>query len=373
MDRADSNIKPGIETYDPVLFFGTILIAAFGVVMVYDSSAVSAALRDKFSNQYYFFARQLVWFFVGLLLMSLTMHIRIETLRRWAMPGLLIIYLLLLLVLIPGIGVETGGARRWLRLGPFSLQPGEPMRLFLILYMANFLTGRRDELRKFKTSLLPALTMAMTGAALLALQPKIGSALMIAVISFILFFVAGIPLYQMLLVVIASSPLLFLVSDKFDYIMYRIQAWLHPAEYVKNLAYQSTQSLIAIGSGGILGQGLGQGRQKMFYLPEAHTDFIFSVIAEELGFLGAVIMICGFMMILIKGISIALHSNDYFVKLLSIGTIFSVLMPVMLNLLVATGLFPVTGVPLPLISFGGSALVTDMVALGLLSRLAKEA
>jgi cell division protein FtsW len=370
-------MKPAVKTWEPssidhALLFATILTAAFGVLMVYDASAVSAALRDKFSNQYYFLIRQALWFFSGLLIVIIAVRIPPRVLYKLSLPGLGATYFLMILVLIPGIGTEIGSARRWLRLGPLSLQPGEPMRLMLILYLARFLSSRRDKINSFRDALLPAALISGSGIALLALQPKIGSAMMIAIISVGMFFVAGIPVYQMFLTGLAVTPLAFLVSGRFDYILQRVQAWMSPGDYVKNLAYQSTQSLIAIGSGGLFGTGLGQGRQKMFYLPEAHTDFIFSVISEELGLLGSITIIGGFAFILFRGLRIAQNSDNAFEQLLATGMVFSVMMPALLNLFVAVSLFPVTGVPLPLISFGGSALVTDMTALGILAGLKRN-
>ncbi len=360
------------RTSDHGILIVSLIMAGIGVLMVYDASAVSAALRDKFSDQYYFLFRQALWMFVGIITMVLMSKIPIESIQRFILPALLLNIILLILVLVPGIGVEAGGARRWLRLGPVSMQPGEPIRLLLPVYLATFFQRRRSEIRSFRRVLLPVALVTVSVAFLLILQPKVSSALLITVLATVLFFVAGIPIWQMLVLGLSGLPLLALNLDRFHYIYQRLTAWLDPSSHVKGLAYQSTQSLIAIGSGGFFGVGLGQGRQKMFYLPEAHTDFIFSVIGEELGFIGALALLGGFTFLFIRGIQLSLRLEQFVDKLLAFAMTTLVLFPVFVNTMVATGLFPVTGVPLPLISFGGSALVTDMTALGILSGLARK-
>lgn len=350
----------------------SLIMAGFGVLMVYDSSAVSAAIRDKFADQYYFFFRQVLWLFVGILSMILMSKIPIDALKPFLLPALLLNLILLVLVLVPGIGVAAGGARRWLRIGPVSLQPGEPLRLLLLLYLAAFFDTRRNNIRSFSRTLLPASMIAGFSAILLIVQPKVSSALLIIVLTTALFFVAGVPIWKLFLLGLSLSPLMLMNLDRFHYISQRLLAWIDPSAHVKGLAYQSTQSLIAIGSGGFLGVGLGQGRQKMFYLPEAHTDFIFSVIGEELGLLGTLILLSGFGYIFFRGLWISKQLPDFFHKLVAFAMTTLVIFPVFVNTMVATGLFPVTGVPLPLISFGGSALVTEMTSLGILAGLARK-
>ncbi len=354
---------------DKLLLVITAIIAGFGVLMVYDASAVSAALRYKFANQHYFLTRQFIWYLVGLMGLLAASWFPIGRYRHWILPLLMIVIILLVLVLIPGIGVKVGGARRWLRIGPFSIQPGEFARFTLVVYLAHFLALKKGLLNRFVYGFLPPAIITGAMAGMLAAQPKFSSAVLIVLLAAIIFFVAKIPIAHLVIAATACSPIALLGINHYSYITQRIAAWLNPSEHLKGIAFQSTQGLIAIGSGGIWGVGLGQGRQKMFYLPESHTDFIFAVIAEELGFLGAMLVISGFFFILTRGIHIALTSTDTFSKLLAAGLTASITLPVLLNLMVATGLFPVTGVPLPLISFGGSALVTDMVTLGLLAGL----
>jgi len=343
------------------------ITAAFGVLMVYDASAVSAALRQKFDSPTFFLERQVIWFAVGLVCMWIASRVPLERIQRFILPFTLILMGLLALVLIPGIGYSAGGARRWLRWGPLSLQPGELMRLMLALYLAHLFSVKADRIRDFRQGFLPAVTVSGIAVILLAAQPKFGTALILILLTGIMLFAAGTPLYELGLTGVVALPFLAFAVFRVPYIQDRIAAWLNPAAHAQSTGFQMMQSLIAIGSGGIFGSGLGQGRQKMFYLPEAHTDMIFPVIAEELGLMGSVAILFCFAFILFRGLYIAFHTPRRFARILAVGLTMCIVIPAALNLMVATGLFPVTGIALPLISFGGTALVTDMTALGLLA------
>ncbi len=370
--KPESAMRYNSFPVDTCLVWITAVLAGFGVLMVYDSSAVSAALRHKFSNQYFFFIRQSIWYCIGFCVMLTAARIPIQKIQRWIFPALILMILLLVLVLIPGIGMEAGGARRWLRVGPLSVQPGEVIRLFLVLYLAHFLTHRKSQITAFRTAFVPAAIVTGTVVCLLVAQPKTGSALLIITLAALIFYVAGIPVRQLILAGLVSAPLAGIAFLRSSYIALRFDSWLHPADHMRGLAFQSIQSLIAIGSGGFLGQGLGQGRQKLFYLPESHTDFILPVISEELGLIGSALLIAGYGVILFLGIKTARESSDRFSAILAAGLTFMVILPACLNMMVATNLLPVTGVPLPLISFGGTALITDMAALGLLANIASS-
>jgi len=360
----DNTIKTSPDT---MILWTAGITAAFGVLMVYDASAVSAALRHKFDNPLFFLERQLLWYIIGFFAMIFASRIPLYRYEHFALPLTLVMLALLTLVIIPGIGHSSGGARRWLRLGSLSLQPGEFMRLTLVFYLARLFSLKTDSIEKFTKSFLPAITITGVIVLLLAAQPKFGTALILVILAGIILFVAGIPLSQLGVAAAVSITFLTVAVFKVGYIQNRISAWIHPGEHAQGAGFQMMQSLIAIGSGGFLGSGLGQGRQKIFYLPEAHTDMILPVIAEELGLIGSIGILTCLGIILFKGLSIAKNTDYRFAKLLAVGLTMSICIPAALNIMVATGLFPVTGVALPLISFGGTALVTDMIALGLLA------
>lgn len=352
---------------DRLILWTSAVLAAFGVLMVFDASAVSAALRTKFLNPSFFLQRHLIWFALGLIAMYMASRVNVSKIKQMILPVTLLTLVLLALVLVPGIGHSVGGSRRWLRLGFISLQPGEFMRLIMAIYLARLLSVKSSRIKQFTAGFLPAVCITGITALLLIAQPKYGTAMILLILSGVMLFVAGISLFQLLTAALLATPVAIYALTNVGYIQHRIDAWLHPARHLQGAGFQMTQSLIAIGSGGLLGSGLGAGRQKMFYLPEAHTDMIFPVISEELGLIGATGVLACFGLLFYRGIQIARTSPDPFAALLAIGLTFCICLPAAINVLVATGLFPVTGVALPLISFGGTALVTDMTALGLLA------
>lgn len=356
---------------DIAIMWATVLTGAFGVLMVYDSSAVSAALRNRFDSATFFFERQLVWFIVGIVCMVLASRISQNRLQQFILPGLIVTIILLVLVLIPGLGHSAGGARRWVRIAWFSVQPGEFMRLILVVYLAHLFSIKKEKIKKFTEAFLPAVTVTAIVVALLIAQPKIGTALLLMFMTAVMLFISGIPFYQLLLALTASAPFVYFAFSNVDYVQKRINAWLFPAEHMQTLGFQVIQSMIAIGSGGLFGAGLGQGRQKMFYLPEAHTDMIFPVIAEELGLIGVSCFLFSLGFLLYRGFRVSATAQTTFGKILAVGLTVSIVTPAFLNIMVASGLFPVTGIALPLISYGGTALVTDMASLGLLSGIRK--
>jgi cell division protein FtsW len=299
--------------------------------------------------------------------MVLASRLPLDKVRRYILPATFLTVTLMCLVLIPGIGHSVSGARRWFRFGFVSFQPGEFVRLILILYLAHLLGTKKDVIHRFKEAVLPAIVVTGIIVLLLVAQPKVGTALIVMCLTGIMLFIAGIPFYQLFLALTAFASLTLYAASNVPYIQHRIDAWLHPASHLQTLGFQTMQSLTAIGSGGIWGVGLGQGRQKMFYLPEAHTDMIFPVIAEELGIIGVCCLVSCFGYIMIRGYQIARRTSSIFAKLIAIGLTASIIAPAYLNIMVATGLFPITGIALPLISYGGTSLVTDMTAMGLLS------
>ena len=359
-------------TIETGIMLPVVFLAGFGVLMIYDASAVSAALRNKFSSQYYFLIRQAIWFVVGLGLMNAVSRMPVSFFRKYSIHLLAICIILMILVLIPGIGTEAGHARRWIRLGPASIQPGEFIKLILVLFLANLLSRKEDSLDQLALSTLPAVVVTGVASILLILQPKMSSAILLALISGILMFVVGIPIRHLFLISLTGLPVILWKLRDLGYILRRIDAWIHPMDHYKGTAFQTLQSLIAIGSGGLSGTGLGQGQQKMFYLPEAHTDFIFSVIAEELGLIGSLTVLACFAWLTYSGFYTAANCTNLYAQLLATGLTCIIILPACLNLMVVTGMFPVTGIPLPFISFGGSALVTDMTAAGMLLGIARR-
>jgi len=285
-------------------------LTLLGVVMVFSSSSIMA-VREH-ADSLYFLKRQGLYALVGLSLMAGLMHFNYLYLRKLAVPILFACLFLLILVLVPGLGSKIGGAKRWIRLAGFSLQPAEFAKLGLIIFLAHSLARKQDKMKSFKLGFLPYMVVLAILLALLLAQPDLGSALTLGVVAMAMMFVAGTrPVYIAGLGILALPFLYFLVMNV-DYRRRRILAFLNPWEDPSNTGFQIIQSWIAFGSGGALGNGLGESKQKLFYLPEAHTDFIFSVVGEELGFAGVIVIAAMFLLLLLRGFKAATNAPDNF-------------------------------------------------------------
>lgn len=357
------NLKE-IERYDLVILLMAVALTCFGVVMVYSASSVMAT--KKFHDGFYFLKRQGIYALLGFGVMVLAMRIDYRQWREYAVPILLGCLVLLLLVFIPGIGGAAKGASRWIRFPGFNFQPSELAKIALIMYMAYSLDKKQDKVKMFSTGFLPYMVLLAVLLLILLKQHDLGAALTMGGVAILMLFAAGTrPRYILGMVVLALPFLYFLVMNV-DYRRRRILAYLNPWEDPTNTGFQIIQSWLAFGNGGVIGQGLGEGKQKMFYLPEAHTDFILSVVGEELGLIGVVVIAAMFLMLVLRGVRVALMSQDPFGRFLAFGIVTLLGIQAFVNMGVVTGLLPTKGLALPFISYGGSSLIVTLFAVGIL-------
>lgn len=355
---------PSALAADGLLLAVVLLLIAIGAVMVYSASAVTAAARYK--DSFHFLWRQLVAMGIGLGFLVIALkkgYRRAETLTY---PFLLLTGLALVLVLLPFVGHMAGGARRWIRAGPFSLQPAEAAKLALVLYLAHSLAKKRDKVRMFSIGLLPHLVVAGAVMALCLLEKDLGTSVVMALVLFVMLFAAGAKVSYLLGAFLLSLPLAWKAIAGTPYRLERVLAWLDPFAHRRGAGYQMWESMVGIGNGGWLGQGLGQGRSKLFYLPEAHTDFIAAVIAEEVGLVGLAILILLYAIFVWRGLRAAYNAADAFGCYLALGVTTLVGVQALVNLGVVTVLLPTKGLTLPFVSYGGSSLMTLLAATGLL-------
>ena len=295
-----------------------------------------------------------------------TMQINYQFWRKLAAPILLGCIALLVLVLIPGIGGSAGGASRWIRLPGFNLQPSEIAKIALIMYMAYSLDRKQDKIKQLGPGFVSYMLILLVMLGLLLKQPDMGSALTLAAVAIIMLFAAGTRLVYIISIFLMSMPFLYFLVMNVAYRKRRILAFLDPWQDPQNSGFQIIQSWLALGTGGLFGQGLGEGKQKLFYLPEAHTDFILSVVGEELGFLGVVVIIGMFFLLVQRAMRIAVAAPDTFGRFLALGIAVLFGIEASVNMGVVTGLLPTKGLALPFISYGGSSLLISLFAVGIL-------
>lgn len=353
-----------------LLYGSSSILIAFGVVMIYSASAIYA--HDRMHDSMYFLKRHICYLLVGIFLSIAIAAADYERWRRYVKQILGAAIVLLVLVLIPHVGASAGGARRWFKLAGFSLQPSEFLKIAIIFYMADFLERRKQRLNDIRHTVLPALCVLGVAAGLVFLQPDLGTAVTIATVTLILFFSAGFSLRYLGILIVASLPALYYALLSKPYRKKRLLAFFNPWEDPRGVGFQIVQSFLALGSGGLFGVGLGRSQQKLFYLPESHTDFIFSIIGEELGLVGAFSVVALFVVFIFAGMVIAYRAKDLFSQLLAIGLVSLIGLESVINIGVSIGALPTKGLSLPFISYGGSALLANMAALGLLLNIARK-
>jgi len=354
---------------DEWLFAATVGLALFGVVMVYSASADLAYAES--GTQYHYVKRQAMWTVVGLLALMGAMHLDYGRLRdRRVVIGLLAgtVVMLLAVFAFPRIN----GAHRWIRLGGFSLQPSELSKLALTIFLARFLERRAGEEDALWKTFLPCVMMTGLLVVLVAAEPDLGTAMMLGIICTVLLFAAGARLLY--LGVLGAIGLVGIVSMivLFPWRMGRVTAFLDPWADAQGTGFQVVQSLIAVGSGGTNGLGFAQGRQKMLFLPFAHSDFIFAVVGEELGLIGALTLVAVFGLFLWRGVRAALRAPDRFGMLLGLGIVVGIVAQALFNISVALSLVPTKGIPLPFISYGGSSMLLTLVSAGVLLNISQQ-
>lgn len=364
-----SDAKPA----DWGILVSVIILLALGVLMVYSSS--SALSLQKLGDTEYFLKRHVIFLIVGLVGMFTLINIDYRVLKKAVYPAYLFGLIILILVLIPGIGKEVGGARRWIDLGFIGFQPSEFAKYILILYLSYSITKKWDKMDTLVVGFISHIFMGGIYIILILMEPDFGMATIMLISVFGMLYVGGIRFKYLAISGVASIMLITWAIVTHGYRMNRIIAYLNPWNDPLGSGYQAVQSFTALGLGGVMGVGLGNSSQKLFFLPEAHTDFIFSIIGEELGFIGifAVVMLFGFL--LIRGIKVALRAPDTFGSMLALGCIMILTLQAVTNMSVAVGILPTKGLTLPFISYGGTSLVSSMGAVGVLlsvSRAKKE-
>lgn len=345
-------------------------LAALGVVLVYSSTSVGIAMKAQDATL--FLRRQLLWLALGTGAFVLARTTDLDQLRRRAWPLLGVTAFLLVLVLVPGIGKKINGARRWIRLAGFNGQPSELAKLALVVFCAAWCSGRREALATFRGS-LPALGCVGLIAGLVAIEPDMGTALLLGLVSTVVLLAGGVPFRHLLMIGgPGAAVLLLFAARKLAYIGRRIEAFMDPSADPGGVAYQTHQAVIAIGSGGPFGVGLGASQQKLLFLPDVHTDFIFALVGEELGLVGACGVLLLFAGLIVLGMRALDRARDEFSFLLGLGLLLVLGIQSVLNVAVATASVPPKGIALPFISFGGSSLLGAAVAAGLLCKVAAD-
>ncbi len=346
----------------------TLMLVAVGLAMVYSTSAVVA--HERHGDSLYFLRRQLAWATLGLLVMGLAWYLPYRSQQRLVLPLLWVSLAALCLVLVPGVGREVGGARRWLGLGPFAFQPSEFAKYGLIVYSAYVCTDLQRKRQRDDLRFGYMLGVLCVFCGLIFLQPDLGTAVVLASAVGVLMILAGLPWRYIGYALAAGIPAVIYAIAYEPYRMKRLMSFLQPEKDPQGTGYQAIQSLLALGRGGLWGAGLGRGRQKLFYLPEAHTDFIFAAIGEELGFVGAAGLVGLFVLLLWRILVIAIDCREPFGTLLGLGVFLLLAIQIVMNLGVVLGLLPTKGLPLPLISLGGSNLVVSLLAIGTMLSIA---
>lgn len=356
---------------DRTILFIVLLLVALGTVMVYSASSTVAVAR--FGDGAYYLKRHLMRVALGLSLMFLFARARYKRFVRLSRPLLVVSFVTLLLVLIPGLGgIEAKGANRWLALGPFIFQPSELARFALLLWLADTLVTRRNILDRFTDGLLPILVPVAAAVALIVIEPDFSTAVALVAICGGMIFLAGARTLHLGGLVVGAMPLIYFALISSEYRKARIVAFLEGAGDVTSANYQVWQSLIGLGSGGLIGKGLGNGAQKLRFLPEPFNDFIFSIVGEELGLVGGLVLLVLFLLLVIRGFRVAASVNSPVGALLSAGVSLSIGLYVLINIGVVTSLLPATGLALPFISYGGSSLIFSLACVGILLSISRE-
>ncbi len=349
---------------DIILLIVTLILVTVGTVMIYSSSSIMA--MERFKDGQFFLKKQLFFVTIGLLTMLLMTRIPYEELKKFAYPGVIISIVLLTLVLIPKIGVRVGGAARWLKVGFFTFQVSELVKIFVVLFLAHFLTRKAMYAKELMRGVIIPLGVTMFLVGLIVVEPDFGTAVLIMLILMLMLYLAGSRVRYLAGLVAMLIPvgvsLLFYKSYRVERLMTFLDPWRDP----QNSGFQIIQSLISFGSGGTFGVGVGDGRQKLFYLPEPHTDFILSIIAEESGFIGVTVIVCLFAVFVIRGFMISFKAPDKFSTLLAAGLTMIIALEAFVNIAGVMGLIPLKGLALPFLSYGGTSLIMSLTSVGIL-------
>jgi cell division protein FtsW len=361
--------SPKKKAPDFIILFTAMTLLAIGIVMVFSASAI-ISLENR-TDVYYHLRRQVIWAMLGLCGMLLLCNYDYRKLRRWVNALLLINLILLLAVFIPGVGLEINGARRWIMVAGFTGQPSDLTKVAMILFAAAYLSRRDVNVQEFMQGAFPVLAVMGIFFALIIAQPDLGTAIAFAGTTMVIIFVAGMPYRQIFAIAMCGLPLLGYLMISEPYRLRRLLSFRDPWADPLNTGYHIIQSLFALGPGGLFGVGLGRSRQKFFYLPEPHSDFIFAILGEELGFIGTASVLLLYFLLIWRGFKVALMAADNFGMLLATGITAMIGLQALINIGVVTGSIPVTGINLPLISAGGSSLFFTLCSIGVLLNISR--
>jgi cell division protein FtsW len=363
-------MKKVLQKPDKIFLYTFMALLVFGLVMI--SSAGIAYSKTRFGDAYFFLKRQFLFGFLpGLMVFFIIQKINYNFWKKTSFPLFVLSIIFLILVFVPNFGSKIYGASRWVQLGFFSFQPSEMLKFSLILYLSAWLSSRREEVSDFFEGLIPFLTVIGFVSFLLIKQPDMGTLGIIIFIAITIFFVSGSKISHMFFLGISGIVAFFAMIKLESYRMDRFMVFLHPELDPRGIGYQINQALLAIGSGGLFGLGLGHSLQKFNYLPEPVGDSIFAVIGEELGLVGVTFLIILYVVLAIRGINIAKKAPDNFSRLVVVGVISWIIFQAFINISAISGLIPLTGVPLPMVSYGGTSLVFLMAAAGLVFNISK--
>ena len=368
-NRAGMNI-PVAKTYDKVLLFIMLAMVAFGALMIYSStSVITPLLAKKKITEFYYFKRHMFTMVLGTFAMLIAYRLKPSLLKKMSVPLLVFSFFLLLLVFVPNLGVTAGGARRWIRLWPTTFQPSELVKLAMVIFLAKYMSAADYSPESFRSFAKPLMVMAVFQVVFLK-QPDFGATMSLGLLTFGMLFISGMKLRYLGSVLVLAIPVIIkLVME--PYRLRRITSFIDPWKDPQGSGFQLIQSFISIGSGGLTGLGLGESKQKLAFLPASHTDFIFCLVGEELGLIGAALVIALFLMLFLRGIAVANRSGDSFNYYLAYGLTMMISVQALINFAVVTGMVPTKGLPLPFMSYGGSALLVNMAVVGLLLRISK--
>ncbi len=354
---------------DFTLLITILILLAIGVAMVFSASSISSFM--KYNDRFHYLKSQGAYAILGISAMLVMSRVNYKIFGKFAGPLVLFSFLLLIAVFIPGLGYGAKGATRWISIGPWTMQPSEFAKFALIIFMARSISNKKDKILSFRQGVLPYILLMCIYFVLIILEPNLSMAGSIVMITFAMLFAAGAKLIYLVGWVIPMVPAVVYIVMKKPYMLERVTSYMNPWADPLNTGYQAIQSLYALGSGGIFGLGLGNSRQKFFYIPEPQNDFIFSIIGEELGFIGTATIVILFLLLIWRGLRIALFCPDTFGCLLATGITCMIAIQATLNIAVATVSIPTTGISLPFISSGGSSLLFVMINMGILLNISK--
>ena len=359
------------HTADHILLLTVVSLTLFGLIMVASASSVIAS---RFSDDAHYFAWHQVAYggSVGFVMFLVGIFVPYRTWRLAALPALLVSLLLLVLVFIPGLQVSSGGAVRWIGIGPITLQPTEITKLAFIIYLAALLEKKGGDVRDFRKSVVPFVIITGLISLLVILQPDIGTLISITAIAFAMVYAAGFRVMHLMIILLGGASVFAVLLNTARYRLERIMVYLHPELDPQGIGYQINQALLAVGTGGLWGLGLGRSRQKYYYLPEPAGDSIFAIVAEELGFVRTSLVLAAFGIIAWRGYAIARSAPDVFGSLLAVGITSWIVVQAFINMGAILAIVPLTGIPLPFVSYGGSALASLLFAVGVLLNISKH-